>query len=205
FQAEDGIRDRNVTGVQTCALPICLLVSILSRSVVGAAGFHRQRVVATPPAPRSGIQPGVSITCVFQGEQGVAGGHPGPAGGGRGGRGVGTECGERGPEGPRGRQKAVLVEVVLPCGAACPRYVTGASIHGGRFLPGVTAVRTRVQEQMVRITGLGPYGFGVGDPALGPGQRGAVHGLGDDRALLQLTTPGLDPTIEDRGGATERT
>src|SRR5207249_11569619 len=25
FQAEDGIRDRNVTGVQTCALPICNL------------------------------------------------------------------------------------------------------------------------------------------------------------------------------------
>src|SRR5699024_12066053 len=25
FQAEDGIRDRNVTGVQTCALPIFLL------------------------------------------------------------------------------------------------------------------------------------------------------------------------------------
>src|SRR5437868_13155423 len=25
FQAEDGIRDRNVTGVQTCALPICLV------------------------------------------------------------------------------------------------------------------------------------------------------------------------------------
>src|SRR5699024_11933748 len=25
FQAEDGIRDRNVTGVQTCALPISLL------------------------------------------------------------------------------------------------------------------------------------------------------------------------------------
>src|SRR5207249_5640390 len=24
FQAGDGIRDRNVTGVQTCALPICL-------------------------------------------------------------------------------------------------------------------------------------------------------------------------------------
>src|SRR6266513_5659747 len=23
FRAEDGIRDRNVTGVQTCALPIC--------------------------------------------------------------------------------------------------------------------------------------------------------------------------------------
>src|SRR5207249_5584529 len=26
FQAEDGIRDRNVTGVQTCALPIYLLL-----------------------------------------------------------------------------------------------------------------------------------------------------------------------------------
>src|SRR6266705_760128 len=25
FQAEDGIRDRTVTGVQTCALPICSL------------------------------------------------------------------------------------------------------------------------------------------------------------------------------------
>src|SRR5699024_12101381 len=27
FQAEDGIRDRNVTGVQTCALPICVRAS----------------------------------------------------------------------------------------------------------------------------------------------------------------------------------
>src|SRR5699024_11229931 len=33
FQAEDGIRDRNVTGVQTCALPILcfMLVLILLR------------------------------------------------------------------------------------------------------------------------------------------------------------------------------
>src|SRR5699024_10790990 len=35
FQAEDGIRDRNVTGVQTCALPISL------------------RAVANPPGPGS--------------------------------------------------------------------------------------------------------------------------------------------------------
>src|SRR5699024_11809047 len=34
FQAEDGIRDRNVTGVQTCALPIFNLIG----------GNHRQRV-----------------------------------------------------------------------------------------------------------------------------------------------------------------
>src|SRR5262249_59968126 len=33
FQAEDGIRDWSVTGVQTCALPICLL-----RTLPGAAG-----------------------------------------------------------------------------------------------------------------------------------------------------------------------
>ena len=26
FQAEDGIRDTSVTGVQTCALPICLIL-----------------------------------------------------------------------------------------------------------------------------------------------------------------------------------
>ena len=26
FQAEDGIRDWSVTGVQTCALPICILL-----------------------------------------------------------------------------------------------------------------------------------------------------------------------------------
>src|SRR5437870_12018067 len=29
FQAEDGIRDGHVTGVQTCALPICPAVDIL--------------------------------------------------------------------------------------------------------------------------------------------------------------------------------
>src|SRR5437763_10748745 len=33
FQAEDGIRDTSVTGVQTCALPICgLLGDLLGRS-----------------------------------------------------------------------------------------------------------------------------------------------------------------------------
>src|SRR5438067_8912274 len=30
FQAEDGIRDRNVTGVQTCALPILKAASTIS-------------------------------------------------------------------------------------------------------------------------------------------------------------------------------
>src|SRR5437868_12585164 len=35
FQAEDGIRDRNVTGVQTCALPI------LARYIENQARHHR--------------------------------------------------------------------------------------------------------------------------------------------------------------------
>src|SRR5207249_7848374 len=39
FQAEDGIRDRNVTGVQTCALPICIdaegRVGVSDRADVG--------------------------------------------------------------------------------------------------------------------------------------------------------------------------
>src|SRR5438067_6489756 len=38
FQAEDGIRDRNVTGVQTCALPICMAQPIFA-GVVPVNGF----------------------------------------------------------------------------------------------------------------------------------------------------------------------
>src|SRR3712207_8309176 len=34
FQAEDGIRDIGVTGVQTCALPICLFNSFLNSLIV---------------------------------------------------------------------------------------------------------------------------------------------------------------------------
>src|SRR5699024_11369376 len=39
FQAEDGIRDRNVTGVQTCALPISSGVIHLRLSAVAARGI----------------------------------------------------------------------------------------------------------------------------------------------------------------------
>src|SRR6266540_5552102 len=48
FQAEDGIRDRDVTGVQTCALPICW-VSLPAR------GHHPCRPLV--PAVRS-VLPG---------------------------------------------------------------------------------------------------------------------------------------------------
>src|SRR2546425_7463493 len=45
FQAEDGIRDKLVTGVQTCALPICPLLSVRahrSGAAQGAFGGRRQ-------------------------------------------------------------------------------------------------------------------------------------------------------------------
>src|SRR5207249_9501012 len=40
-QAEDGIRDRNVTGVQTCALPICEMVMFARADDVFSDGFVR--------------------------------------------------------------------------------------------------------------------------------------------------------------------
>src|SRR5207249_5252135 len=47
---EDGIRDRNVTGVQTCALPICptrkrTTGEPIVRFLVGLSGGGRRRVV----------------------------------------------------------------------------------------------------------------------------------------------------------------
>src|SRR5699024_11313186 len=39
FQAEDGIRDRNVTGVQTCALPISVSMLDQPKKVRTAAGL----------------------------------------------------------------------------------------------------------------------------------------------------------------------
>ena len=48
FQAEDGIRDWSVTGVQTCALPICGQ-NIVAGEVLGVEGdgvFRDGRVVS---------------------------------------------------------------------------------------------------------------------------------------------------------------
>src|SRR5437868_11132868 len=46
FQAEDGIRDRNVTGVQTCALPILLSRAEIRgrRKTVAALDLARRHV-----------------------------------------------------------------------------------------------------------------------------------------------------------------
>src|SRR6266404_8216834 len=42
FQAEDGIRDKLVTGVQTCALPICSSDSSSTSSVACTSGLHQR-------------------------------------------------------------------------------------------------------------------------------------------------------------------
>src|SRR2546427_13142850 len=49
FQAEDGIRDLTVTGVQTCALPICYL-------------FAKRSAKATGPDPEPEADTGISVT-----------------------------------------------------------------------------------------------------------------------------------------------
>src|SRR5699024_11523433 len=46
FQAEDGIRHRNVTGVQTCALPIWTMLTL--GNFVSASDIVREMIEATP-------------------------------------------------------------------------------------------------------------------------------------------------------------
>src|SRR5690348_18165809 len=62
FQAEDGIRDGRVTGVQTCALPICIDAEYLGDEKSQTLHWHRpmrkQEVVPTlfhQPRPRRQI------------------------------------------------------------------------------------------------------------------------------------------------------
>src|SRR5699024_12087337 len=65
FQAEDGIRDRNVTGVQTCALPISRpapeiwatatrsRAPVFASALLGAPKKPAKRKRAKPPTARS--------------------------------------------------------------------------------------------------------------------------------------------------------
>src|SRR5437867_258486 len=67
FQAEDGIRDRTVTGVQTCALPICR----------GGRGSHA--VGASAPGTR-GDPRGLGRAGARSARAGPGGGNPPRAG-----------------------------------------------------------------------------------------------------------------------------
>src|SRR5699024_11740655 len=51
FKAEDGIRDRNVTGVQTCALPISFFNTLLQKPLKAQRTCHWVRVgsICSPP------------------------------------------------------------------------------------------------------------------------------------------------------------
>src|SRR5688500_19807960 len=54
FQAEDGIRDYKVTGVQTCALPICLPShSPLSSGSVSLMSSENVSITQTATSPRT--------------------------------------------------------------------------------------------------------------------------------------------------------
>src|SRR5207245_4550209 len=53
FQAEDGIRDATVTGVQTCALPICCF-SNLGFAFLGCGNRLRGEYQPHPGAPLTG-------------------------------------------------------------------------------------------------------------------------------------------------------
>src|SRR2546426_4842758 len=78
FQAEDGIRDYKVTGVQTCALPICAVPVDLLRPAAQHAGLRRHPVArrhleardlsSVAPAPGRCPDRTVAVT----GEQGTS-------------------------------------------------------------------------------------------------------------------------------------
>src|SRR5256885_11430712 len=56
FQAEDGIRDYKVTGVQTCALPICAgPPGQLRREPAEAQSTHHRKLDASFVAPLNGV------------------------------------------------------------------------------------------------------------------------------------------------------
>src|SRR5699024_11627466 len=59
FQAEDGIRDRNVTGVQTCALPICTASSTTAPAATRALSPTVKGPSTLAPAPTSTLLPRV--------------------------------------------------------------------------------------------------------------------------------------------------
>src|SRR6266513_6169778 len=64
FQAEDGIRDRNVTGVQTCALPIS--GDVVRRSIHHPALGADDRALAAGPLPDRVWLPGREVELVLE-------------------------------------------------------------------------------------------------------------------------------------------
>src|SRR6266404_8241545 len=78
FQAEDGIRDKLVTGVQTCALPICRIRRDRPRLLSGGPPADARR----PPARGLAAADRLGESELRSAPRGYRRGHPGePAGG----------------------------------------------------------------------------------------------------------------------------
>src|SRR5256885_9783582 len=71
FQAEDGIRDYKVTGVQTCALPISLAGGNAPRRRISACQSRKNTLVG-PPGPY------IFVSLVWKGSEHRAGKSRGP-------------------------------------------------------------------------------------------------------------------------------
>src|SRR3712207_8831587 len=68
FQAEEGVRDMGVTGVQTCALPICVLLldepRVTAKKIRSAVTDTGREVVADPAG-----KPGVTNLLTIRSEE----------------------------------------------------------------------------------------------------------------------------------------
>src|SRR5260370_27401187 len=63
FQAEDGIRDSSVTGVQTCALPISVAGPGSTRQIAGGCRLERTWVFRRSEEHTSELQSHLNIVC----------------------------------------------------------------------------------------------------------------------------------------------
>src|SRR5256885_12292389 len=61
FQAEDGIRDYKVTGVQTCALPICMKQSRQLVELAKNVQKKRQAIREKAAAKKAGAEPDEAV------------------------------------------------------------------------------------------------------------------------------------------------
>src|SRR2546430_5918166 len=71
FQAEDGIRDLTVTGVQTCALPISMLSLNTGRTVVNETGLEGSFAVDLEWSPDQSVTDKPSLFTALQEQLGL--------------------------------------------------------------------------------------------------------------------------------------
>src|SRR5256885_11269144 len=120
FQAEDGIRDYKVTGVQTCALPICAGLPFLGVSGLGRGGFGRWCAGGAFGRCSSPIQRSIQRLLPAHGgeKNGQAGGGAGHAQGGE--EGDAPQARAHGQQaGGQARSEEHTSELQSPCNLVC--------------------------------------------------------------------------------------